>query len=89
MTVDETTLENVGAMVTGTGGHMVSLSAKVRRTLGKDIGDKVTVTVTKRSGHWRSSGDSSGIRLRLLAATRAVRACGRSLSMTEESVDVG
>ena len=48
MTVDEVQLENVGAMVTGTGGHMVSLSAKVRRTLGKDIGDRVTVTVTKR-----------------------------------------
>ena len=45
-------LENVGAMVTRTepARHMVSLSAKVRRTLGKRIGDKVTVTVTKHSG---------------------------------------
>ena len=48
VTVDDVELENVGAMVTGTGGHMVSVSAKLRRTLGKDIGDRVTVTVTKR-----------------------------------------
>ncbi len=33
---------------------MVSLSAKVRRTLGKRIGDKVTVTVSRHSGCWRS-----------------------------------
>ena len=59
MTVDETKPEDVGAMVTGTGGHMVSLSAKVRRTLGKDIGDKVTVTVTKRA---RGTGDHREIR---------------------------
>lgn len=48
VTVDEVRLENVGAMPTGTGGHMVSLSAKVRAKLGKDIGDSVDVTVTKR-----------------------------------------
>jgi len=47
-TVDALTLENVGAMPTGAGGHMVSLSAKVRATLGKDVGDTVDVTVTKR-----------------------------------------
>jgi hypothetical protein len=46
--VDDVTLENVGAMVTGTGGHMVSLNAKVRKALGKDLGDPVTVTITKR-----------------------------------------
>lgn len=46
--VDEVALDNVGAMVTGTGGHMVSLSAKVRKALGKDIGDAVTVTITTR-----------------------------------------
>jgi len=44
-TVDDIVLENVGAMVTGTGGHMISLSAKVRKQLGKDIGDPVRVTV--------------------------------------------
>jgi hypothetical protein len=48
VTVDDVKLENVGAMVTGTGGHMVSLSAKVRETLDKDIGDRVTVTITRR-----------------------------------------
>lgn len=47
-TIDDVVLENVGAMVTGTGGHMVSLSAKVRRRLGKDVGDPVTVTIAKR-----------------------------------------
>jgi len=46
--VDDVVLENVGAMVTGTGGHMVSLSAKVRKALGKDIGDTVDVTITLR-----------------------------------------
>jgi hypothetical protein len=35
-------------MVTGTGGHMISLSAKVRKLLGKDIGDVVRVAVTAR-----------------------------------------
>lgn len=35
-------------MPTGTGGHMVSLNAKVRKTLGKDIGDRVNVIITKR-----------------------------------------
>lgn len=47
-TVDDVTLENVGAMVTGTGGHMVSLSAKVRKALGKDVGDPVSVVITRR-----------------------------------------
>ncbi|GIG39204.1 DUF1905 domain-containing protein [Cellulomonas phragmiteti] len=47
-TVDDVVLENVGAMVTGTGGHMVSLSAKVRAALGKDVGDSVDVTITRR-----------------------------------------
>lgn len=46
--IDEVRLENVGAMVTGTGGHMLSLNANVRKSLGKNIGDTVTVTITKR-----------------------------------------
>ena len=46
--IDAVVLENIGAMVTGTGGHMVSLSAKVRRALGKEIGDAVDVTITPR-----------------------------------------
>lgn len=45
--VDEVALENVGAMVTGTGGHMVSLSAKVRKALGKELGDTVHVVITR------------------------------------------
>ncbi|RKE59330.1 uncharacterized protein DUF1905 [Microbacterium sp. AG238] len=47
-TIDDVRLENVGAMVTGSGGHMVSLSAKVRKQLGKDIGDAVDVVITPR-----------------------------------------
>lgn len=46
--VDDLVLENVGAMVTGTGGHMVSLNAKARKALGKDVGDAVDVTITRR-----------------------------------------
>ena len=33
---------------TGTGGHMLSLNAKVRKKLGKDVGDEVTVRITER-----------------------------------------
>jgi hypothetical protein len=47
-TIDDVVLEDVGAMVTGTGGHMVSLSAKIRQRLGKDVGDPVAVTIVKR-----------------------------------------
>ena len=46
--IDDVKLENVGAMVTGTGGHLVSLNAKARKSLGKDIGDTVEVTIMKR-----------------------------------------
>ena len=46
--IDGVALENVGAMVTGMGGHMVSLSAKVRKALGKEIGDTVDVIISKR-----------------------------------------
>lgn len=46
--VDEVALDNVGLMVTGRGGHMLSLNAKVRKRLGKDIGDEVTVRLTRR-----------------------------------------
>ena len=35
-------------MPTGTGGHMLSISAKLRKLLGKDIGDEVTVHLTER-----------------------------------------
>lgn len=37
-----------GLMPTGTGGHMMSISAKLRKKLGKDIGDQVTVHLSER-----------------------------------------
>lgn len=46
--VDEIPVTNVGLMVTGTGGHMLSISAKLRKQLGKEIGDSVTVHLTRR-----------------------------------------
>ena len=38
----------VALMPTGTGGHMLSISAKLRKKLGKEIGDLVTVRVFER-----------------------------------------
>ena len=46
--VDDVPLDNVGLMVTGTGGHMLSLNAKLRAKLGKGIGDAVTVKLLRR-----------------------------------------
>ncbi|WP_265521191.1 DUF1905 domain-containing protein [Oerskovia flava] len=46
--VDGIELSNVGLMVTGTGGHMLSLNAKIRARLGKDLGDEVTVHLRRR-----------------------------------------
>lgn len=37
-----------GLMPTGTGGHMLSVSAKLRTKLDKEIGDEVTVRITER-----------------------------------------
>jgi hypothetical protein len=37
-----------GLMPTGVGGHMLSISAKLRKKLGKDLGDPVTVHLTER-----------------------------------------
>lgn len=47
-TVDDVDLTNVGLMVTGRGGHMLSLNAATRKRLGKDIGDVVTVHLSRR-----------------------------------------
>ncbi|WP_084038127.1 DUF1905 domain-containing protein [Demequina sp. NBRC 110053] len=47
-TVDGIALENVGLMVTGRGGHMLSLNAKVRNQVGKGLGDSVEVRLTRR-----------------------------------------
>ena len=33
---------------TGAGGHMLSISAELRKTIGKDLGDVVTVHLTER-----------------------------------------
>lgn len=38
----------VGLMPTGTGGHMLSISAKLRRKIGKEIGDDVEVHISER-----------------------------------------
>lgn len=46
-TVDGVLLPNVGLMPTGRGGHMLSLSAAVRKKLGKDIGDTVSVRLSR------------------------------------------
>ncbi len=37
-----------GLMPTGSGGHMISISAKLRKKLGKDIGDDVVVHLSER-----------------------------------------
>ncbi|MEP7762612.1 DUF1905 domain-containing protein [Sanguibacter sp. 25GB23B1] len=46
-TVDDEPL-TLGLMPTGAGGHMLSISAKLRKKLGKDVGDDVTVHLTER-----------------------------------------
>ncbi|TPW74564.1 DUF1905 domain-containing protein [Schumannella soli] len=46
--IDDVELPDVGVMVTGRGGHMVSISAKLRAKLGKQIGDTVAVRLTRR-----------------------------------------
>jgi hypothetical protein len=46
--VDGIKCPNVGLMVTGKGGHMLSISAKLRKQLGKDIGDEVAVRLERR-----------------------------------------
>jgi hypothetical protein len=37
-----------GLMPTGSGGHMLSISAKLRRKLGKNVGDDVLVHLSER-----------------------------------------
>lgn len=46
--VDGLPLENIGLMVTGRGRHIFSLNAKLRKQLGKDLGDTVDVTLLRR-----------------------------------------
>ena len=49
-TVDGIPLANVGLWVTGRGGHMLPLNARLRKQLGKSIGDVVTVHLERRLG---------------------------------------
>lgn len=46
-TIDDEPITS-GFMPTGTGGHMLSVSAKLRKKLGKEIGDTVTVQLSER-----------------------------------------
>ncbi|HEY0260372.1 MAG TPA: DUF1905 domain-containing protein [Lacisediminihabitans sp.] len=46
-TVDDQPV-TAGLMPTGSGGHMISISAKLRKKLGKDIGDDVVVHLSER-----------------------------------------
>ncbi len=46
-TVDELPI-SAAFMPTGTGGHMLSISAKLRKKLGKGVGDVVTVHLSER-----------------------------------------
>lgn len=39
---------SVALMPTGSGGHMLSISAKLRKRLGKELGDEVTVHLSER-----------------------------------------
>jgi len=48
LTVDGIPIENIGLMPTGTGGLMLSLNAKLRKQLGKGLGDEVTVHLLRR-----------------------------------------
>ena len=47
-TVDHIPVPDVGLMVTGRGGHMLSLNAAMRRRLGKDLGDDVVIRLRRR-----------------------------------------
>lgn len=39
---------SLALMPTGSGGHMLSISAKLRKKLGKNVGDDVTVHLSER-----------------------------------------
>jgi hypothetical protein len=46
--VDEVLVENIGLMPTGSGELMLSVSAALRKKLGKDVGDQVRVVILRR-----------------------------------------
>lgn len=48
-TVNDIPMPDVGLLVTGRGGHMLSLSAAMRKRLGgKDLGDEVVMRLHRR-----------------------------------------
>jgi hypothetical protein len=47
--IDGIALPNVALMVTGSGGHMLATNAKLRKELGKDVGDVVAVRLLRRT----------------------------------------
>jgi hypothetical protein len=46
--VDQVLIENIGLMPTGRGELMLSISAAVRKKLGKNVGDEVRVVILRR-----------------------------------------
>jgi len=48
-TIDGIDLPNVALMVTGKGGHMLSLNAGLRKKLGKNVDDQVTIHLVQRT----------------------------------------
>jgi len=47
-TVDDIPIDNIGLMPTGSGELMLSVSAALRKKLGKDVGDAVRVVLLRR-----------------------------------------
>ena len=47
-TIDEVLVENLGLMPTGSGELMLSVSAALRKKLGKEVGDQVQVVLLRR-----------------------------------------
>jgi hypothetical protein len=46
--VDGVEVPNAGFMITGRGGHMISLDKALQTRLGKGIGDTVEITIVRR-----------------------------------------
>jgi len=47
-TLDDIPIDNIGLMPTGSGELMLSVSAALRKKLGKDVGDAVRVVLLRR-----------------------------------------
>ena len=47
-TVDDVAVEDMGLMPTGSGELVLSVSAALRKKLGKDVGDRVQVVLLRR-----------------------------------------